>query len=276
MSRSRNYVFTWPNYPADFVDTLDSLLSKYIIAGRELAPTTLLPHLQGFIVFTHAKSVRAARALLPGCHVEVARGSPAQCIAYSSKEDTDPYTRGTPPLSQEEKGQKEKERYEEAWRLAKLGEIEAIAPDIRLRLYSTIKRIATDYMPRAVPLATTCGIWIFGESGTGKTRSVLDAYPDAYPKPRSMWWDGYQHQPIVLLDDVDKFDVKLGGALKHWADHYPFIAEIKGGSLQIRPSKFVVTSQYRIEDIWQDQATVDALLRRFVVIEKKLGLAIEI
>jgi len=61
--------------------------------------------------------------------------------------------------------------------------------------------------------------------------------------------DGYLDEPVVLLDDVDKFDRALGGRLKHWADFAPYIGEIKGGSRRIRPEKLIVTSQYTIEDI---------------------------
>lgn len=120
-------------------------------------------------------------------------------------------------------------------------------------------------------LAGPCGIWICGQSGSGKTSSVYTQFPDAYPKPRSQWWDGYRDEPVVVLDDIDKFDVRLGGKLKHWADEYPFIAEAKGSSRKIRPVRLFVTSQYTIEEIWGDQETREALLRRFIVIEKKLG-----
>lgn len=126
-------------------------------------------------------------------------------------------------------------------------------------------------MPQMERLAQPCGIWIYGESGAGKSRTCLDAYPNLYPKPRNIWWDGYQNEPVVLLDDLDRFDIKLGGLLKHWADCYPFIGEAKGYSRKIRPTKFFVTSQYKIEDIWMDEATRDALRRRFHVIEKVRG-----
>lgn len=126
-------------------------------------------------------------------------------------------------------------------------------------------------MPPVDRLAGPCGVWITGLAGSGKTRAVLDQFPEAYPKPRSSWWDGYQGEEIVYVDDVDKYDVRLGGPLKLWADAYPFIAENKGGSKKIRPKRLVVTSQYRIEEIWTDEETRAALLRRFVVIEKFLG-----
>jgi hypothetical protein len=53
--------------------------------------------------------------------------------------------------------------------------------------------------------------------------------------------------------------------LKEWSDHYPFQAEVKGSSMVIRPKIFVVTSQYKIEDIFTDPETVSALQRRFQV-----------
>lgn len=126
-------------------------------------------------------------------------------------------------------------------------------------------------MPAVERLGGPCGLWIFGLAGCGKTRAVLDQIPNAFPKPRNQWWDGYQREEVVLVDDVDKFDVKLGGRFKHWADAYPFIGEVKGGSIKIRPKQLIVTSQYRIEEIWTDEETRDALLRRFIIVEKIIG-----
>jgi len=174
-------------------------------------------------------------------------------------------------MSASEKGAMEQARYQDAWDLAKAGDIESIDADIRVRLYSSIRRIEKDYMPDVARLDAPCGTWIYGVSGAGKSRAVLDAYPQLYPKPRNNWWDGYQREDVVLLDDVDKFDVALGGKLKHWADCYPFIGENKGGSLKIRPKKFFVTSQYTIEQIWGDQETREALNRRFTSMEKRTG-----
>jgi len=257
-----------------------------VVAGEEHAPgmynklikiETGTPHLQGYLVWVHAKSIAATRGLLPGCHIVVARGTHSQNRAYCKKIrpiDPEPnatvYERGDIPADPADKGRDELLRWQGAWEAAKAGRIEDVPADIRVRQYSSIRRIERDFMPAMERLPGPCGVWIHGESGAGKSRAVLDQFPELYPKPRNQWWDGYQGELVVLIDDVDKFDVKLGGKLKHWADAYPFIGETKGGSGKIRPKRLFVTSQYKIEDIWQDQETRDALLRRFIVMKKNL------
>lgn len=267
--RHRSYCFTWNNYPED-LSALSTLACKYLIYGKELAPETGTPHLQGFISFASAKSMSAVRSLLPGCHLSVARGTASQNKVYCSK-GGDVYERGECPLDAADGGDIERARWDHYWALAKDGEIEQIDAQERIKYYSTFKKIGVDYMPRVTCLEGTCGVWIYGASGSGKTRSVLSAYPNVYMKPRNKWWDGYLLEDQVLLDDLDKYDVALGGALKHWADFCPFIGERKGASCKIRPKKFIVTSQYKIEDIWADPETRDALNRRFVVFEKIAG-----
>lgn len=267
MSRARAYVFTWNNYPDDHDTLLLQLGARYVLYGRELAPGTGTPHLQGYVYWRSAKTAAATRGMLPGCHVEPARGSFQQNYDYCSK-GGNYVAHGDPPMDDKERGDGERARYVQAWTHAKLGRMEEIDADIRVRFYTTLKRIERDFMPAVANLPGVCGLWITGVSGSGKTRSVLRAFPQAYIKPRNIWWDGYQGEEIVLCDDVDKFDVRLGGHFKHWADFAAFIAECKGGAQRIRPAKFIVTSQYKIEDVWSDAETRAALARRFTRIDK--------
>jgi len=265
--RHRRWIFTCNNYTEADLDYFATIHVRFIIYGKEIAPTTGTPHLQGFVVLNSAKTVSATRKFLRRCRIDVARGSVASNITYCSKSG-DCVQRGDPPSDPAEIGRAEIDRWNSAWDSAKRGELEEIPADIRIRSYTTLKRIHQDYMPPVEPLVSVCGLWIFGESGAGKTRAVLREFPTAFIKPRNNWWDGYQEEEVVLIDDIDKFDVALGGKLKHWGDFAPFIAEIKGGSRRIRPRLVIVTSQYVIGDIWKDRETQEALGRRFKLIEK--------
>jgi len=269
ISRNRAFIFTWNNPTADTEAHLEEIHGyTYLTFGREVAPTTGTRHLQGYIRFRDGKSLRSARRILNGAHVEVAR-TIRQAIEYCHKEG-DFVEFGQRPVDDDERGDNEKARWEKAWTKAKDGDIEDIDADIRVRCYGTLRRIEKDYMATPEPLASPCGIWVHGLSGLGKTFAVYQAYPDLYCKNASKWWDGYQNQDIVLFDDFDpQCGTWAGRFLKIWADERPFIGDIKGGSIFIRPKKFIITSQYSIEECFGEVQTRMALSRRFRVIEMR-------
>lgn len=69
---------------------------------------------------------------------------------------------------------------------------------------------------------------------------------------------------MVLLDDLH-FKWAEKEMLKNWADKFPFVAEIKGGSMTIRPEKIVVTSNYHPAECFGDK-DLGPILRRFKVV----------
>jgi len=267
MTRHRNFIFTYNNYP----DTklVDELLCKYIAYSFEVAPTTGTPHLQGYVSFHNAKTVQAVRNLLPGCHVSVMLGSIAQNDEYCSKAG---YLneRGEKPITNDNKGRAEKLRWQNARDLAKSGDLDQIDADIYIRCYSTLKSIAKDHMVKPPPADVSC-YWIHGDTGTGKSHCVETAFPNCYKKSMDdlKWFDGYDDQEVIYLEDFDIYQIKWGGLLKRLADKWPMQASIKGSMKYIRPRVVIVTSNYTIDQIWSDPQTVDPLLRRFTTIHKE-------
>lgn len=261
--RSRSWVFTWSNYPVNYSATLNAAGSLYWLVGLEVAPTTGTPHLQGLIYFKNAASKTAVRKKLPGCHVEQMKGTLEQAMTYCKK-DGNWVDQGNAPMTQKEKGDGEKERWKETLELAMKGDIQEIDPEIQIRYYSALQRIASDNQPVLLNLVSTCGYWIHGPSGCGKSTLVREQHPDHYPKPLNKWWDGYTGELAVIIDDIDPTHSSwLGYFIKIWADRFPFIAEIKGKSRKIRPQAIIVTSQYTIDEVFSEQQTRDAVNRRF-------------
>lgn len=105
--------------------------------------------------------------------------------------------------------------------------------------------------------------WYWGPAGTGKTKRAWQENPGLYVKSINKWWDGYDDQEVVLLDDWDPKHEVLVSHLKLWSDRYPFRAETKGSSLMIRPKKIIITSNYSIDECFQNPQDREAIRRRF-------------
>lgn len=95
--------------------------------------------------------------------------------------------------------------------------------------------------------------WHQGEAGTGKSRYVRDKYGySLFEKGVDQWWTGYNGEENVLIEDMDKFHRKCTTDLKIWADHYPFTGRVHGSLIKIRPKRILITSQYTMDEIWED------------------------
>lgn len=114
------------------------------------------------------------------------------------------------------------------------------------------------------------GLWYYGTTGVGKTHAAVTEFPSAYRKiANNKWWDGYNNEEAVIIDDFDKDHKYMGYHLKIWADRYAFQAEVKGSAKMIRPATICVTSNYHPKEIWEDSHTLDPILRRFKIVHFK-------
>lgn len=265
---SRGWCFTLNNYSESEYDALLGTECVYVCIGKEVGASGT-PHLQGYLYYRTEKSFTQVRSLCSKCHWEAANGSPADNRVYCSK-DGKFEERGKIPMSSKRKGEvggaAEVERWESARKSARVGNLDEIPADLYLRFYRTLKEIKKDHMVAVSDAEDCTGVWLYGPSGSGKSRCARIDYPGAYKKMPNKWWDGYQGQDSVIIDDLMPKHEKLDYHLKIWADRYAFLAETKGGACCIRPKNIVITSQYTIDQIFAaDPETVAALKRRFVV-----------
>lgn len=238
--------------------------AKYLIVGDEIAPTTSQKHFQAYVQFMQRKRLSSVRKLSSTAHWEPAKGDGESNKAYCTKEKLH-LEHGE--MAETHPGKREKERYAQARAAAMRGDLDEIDDQLYIRHYSSFKSIQRDNL-KPLPDATECtGLWVYGISGSGKSRWARAEFgtnpDDLYLKPINKWWDGYRRQPYVLLEDFGKEHSVLAYHLKIWADRYSFPAEVKGTTIVTRPQKLIVTSQYHPRDIWHDEETIEAILRRF-------------
>lgn len=269
MSKSRNWCYTLCNYTEDDLVGVEDAV--YTIYGKEVGEEGT-PHLQGFCHFANPRALGGVKKLLPRAHLEPMRGNLAQAITYCQK-DNDWTEYGTKPMSSQEKGQANADRWTDIIELSRRGDYETVKekyPDVYATRLPTLENL---HRKRPINLTTLDGelenLWVVGETGVGKSKWVREQFPDAYIKdPRTRWWDTYDHQETVIIDDFDKYQVAQGGDMKRWGDRYVVPVEVKGGYMNIRPKRVIVTSQYTPKEIWHEDAkTLDAMERRFHLLE---------
>jgi len=91
-------------------------------------------------------------------------------------------------------------------------------PELATKYYGTYKRIRLETGIPAVDLeGEPVFMWLHGDTGTGKSHLARRLYPDAYFKPAATkWWDGYNGEETVIIDDLDEDHKYQGFNLKIW------------------------------------------------------------
>lgn len=270
--RSRNWCFTLNNYEPTALSNIGLQMEHaYCVMGEEVAPTTMMRHLQGYMSFKSTRTfLQVKKAFLKlglAPHIEIARGDSQSNLAYCSKDGK--FTEfGVRPATAQGKGLMERKRWEAARAAAEQGEFEKIDARIFVNNYRNLKAIHHDAMAaiRAPHLDVLENEWHWGGTGLGKSYTVRSKWPDAYIKALNKWWDNYKGEDTVLIEEFEPSHAdKFGAMLKVWSDHYPFRAEVKGSNLLIRPKRIIITSNYSLKECFKEPAMFEPLNRRFKI-----------
>lgn len=268
--KARGWCVTINNYTDEDIAYLNTIDCTYSIVGKETAPTTGTKHLQCFFYWQNPRSFNMVKTLFRNWHLEQAKGNSFQNFTYCSK-DGDFTERGTRPKDPRAGGaDTQQARWDQAIAAAIDGRTEDIPSDLRVRHWHTWHRIREEALLGSAPAETTeQHLWYYGPSGTGKSRKAREDHPDCYLKMCTKWWCSYSGQDTVVIEDFDIGHSKLVHHLKIWGDRYQFPAEVKGGSITIRPKLIIVTSNYHPREIWDREGDLQPILRRFKCVEFK-------
>ncbi len=259
--QGKHWIFTINNPTEDDTPCFDKI--AYMIVAQEVGKNGT-PHIQGYVCFKNRQRLSAVKKIFPRAWLHIKNGSVKEAIDYCKK-DGDFLEYGDVPMTASEGMTK---RWDEAFECAKLGAFEEIPKDMLIRYYHAFKRINQDFPVKPADLESKDNKWIVAPTGYGKSTYARRTWPDFYDKAPNKWFVGYKGQATLLLDDFGPEQCKyLHWYIKRWADLFSFPMETKGGGTQIRPRRVVLTSQYTIEECFEDPKVVAAIKNRFEVIE---------
>lgn len=239
---------------------------KYLVYGRERGKKGTF-HLQGQIVLKNPRAFAGIRRLLgTRAHIEPTKDLQAS-IDYCKK-DGDFVEMGVIPITPVAKGEKQKVFWSDQRKLIENGQFELIDPRVYITHARTIEFIRQKYLRRQALSETEEKMyWYCGDTGAGKSRAARDRWMTKpggfFIKMTNKWWDGYDNEETVLIEDVDPTRCSsMAQYFKIWMDRYPFAMETKGGGTCIRPKRVIVTSNYLIHECFPNPQDYLPMYRR--------------
>lgn len=230
---SRDWCFT--SFDTDKELNFDKDVIRYITYGRERCPTTDREHYQGFAIFKRTCRIPKAKCWLGGAsgiHLEPRRGTRVEARDYCWKSDKLPF----------EWGQFDGVTKEDLFKKP-IGFIKENYPEFFCRYHKGLEKLQSKGDKWRDVKVTL----IHGESGTGKTRKVMEM-DDVYKlDPPYKWFDGYEGEDILLIDDYEVGAINRGLFL-NLLDGYRLRLETKGGHTWALWTQVYVTSNYGIDD----------------------------
>lgn len=261
---SKRWCFTINNYTGKDCEDVNGWPFLYLVYGKEVGRSGT-PHLQGFVTFKSKKRLSGVKKLHGTAHWEVTQGTSQQAADYCKKEG-DYVEFGSTPYPGR------RSDLDDVAKLLKAGSKLSDVADAHPAMFITHSRGIREYallLQEQYEHDDVRGVWIYGAPGVGKSRYARKEWPEAYAKQQNKWFDGYDGEEAIILDDLDKGGVCLSHHLKIWCDRYSCKGETKGGMVNLRHKAFVVTSNYSIDDLWpsfEDDVLNKAIKRRFKVI----------
>lgn len=229
----------------------------------EMCPETSRYHLQGMVCLK--RKVRAnlvAHELgLGGCHAEPMAGTPDQAAAYCSKKESRVRTRaswvrndasnqpdGYPCLI-----------YGSTFRAGARTDLQAFQG--ALQEGRTMHELSNEFFPQflryqkgiaayrdanppesATTLTVRRGYYIYGPPGFGKSTWLFTRMgASAYYYDGSSWFNGYDGQQVIIIDDVDPSELQIK-LIKWLADPVPRRYQYKGGYLHLEHKTVIIVT----------------------------------
>jgi len=221
----------------------DESKCKYVCWGIERCPTTDREHYQGYICLTRTCRINSVKRIIGAgddTHVEPRRGTRDQARDYTRKDGGEIFEWGI---------------YERLSVAELLKQPISKIKEENLMLYLRYHRGLEKLQLCKGNAFRDVLVYIYysNQSGVGKTRKVMEM-DDVYKlDPPYTWWDGYEGQKRLLLDDY-RLRAIPKGQLLNILDGYQLRLETKGSHAWAAWTEVYITTNTPPERIMEDAA----------------------
>ena len=250
---SRNCVWTLNNYTTTEVDFIKLWDCKYLVFGFEVGDEGT-PHLQGYVEWKSSKRFTTMKNMNKRIHWEKRRGTAKQASDYCKK-DGKFFEKG------EISKQGERTDVQEVAGMVVEGmnnfEISEVVPEAIIKFGRGIELLR--YVRQADRETKPNVMWYWGLTGVGKTEKATEYTPTYYIKDGTQWWNGYEQQETIIIDDFDgRWPFR---DLLRLLDRYPYQGQTKGGYVKINSNNIIITCEFPPDKFWEGN-TLNQITRR--------------
>jgi len=259
----RNCCFTLNNYTDDDVSAIKTWTCKYLVFGFEKGEQNT-PHLQGYVEWSAPKKGTTLQNILDKrIHWEPRISTAERASLYCKK--------GEQAKAEWDELHENGPNYGKNAAIFEAGEISNPGKRTDLKAVAKmvldktpIKDIAAEHPVQYIlyhkgikalqisqfthrttkPTVT----WRWGLAGVGKTRKPTEDHKSFYIKDGTMWWDLYEQQEAIIIDDFDgKWPFR---DFLRLLDYYPYSGQYKGGYVPINSPFVYITCEHPPEYFW--------------------------
>jgi len=256
---NKTWAFTLNNYTDSDIERIKNYTYSRLVIGKETG-TAGTPHLQGWITFKRGYRLTQLKKLEPRIHWEVGKTTDGE--NYCMKDGTEV------AVNVNNRQQGTRTDLQNCVELIKSGGIKRLReedPCAYIKYSNGMEKYANSIAPKRTepPFVE----WIWGPTGTGKTRYVTDIESDLWISGVDLeWFNGYDDNDAVLFDDF-RGDMCKFRFLLRLLDRYPLKVPIKGGFVEWRPKRIYITSCKSPDNVYNKETfdndeKVEQLLRR--------------
>lgn len=266
----RAYTFTWNDtvenpmvhHKTMALWLMNEGLLKYCVVGYEIGEKCGRKHLQGFVNWSNKHSMRALKRKYPGVYWIPANGSDFDNQKYCTKDGD--YTELGEPTEQGRRTDLEhvKDMLVDGANMRAISAYTLNAQCIKAaQTWLGYHERVRDWVPEI--------IWLYGPTGSGKTRRAHELCADSKPwvsLKDLQWWQGYDAHENVIIDEFRR-DYCTFHELLRITDRYEYQVRVLYGSRQLLAKRMIFTSCFHPEQLYETREDLKQLTRRISRIE---------